>query len=32
LVEADEFGLGEQRVGRGNWPGRILRRVWHVVQ
>src|SRR3982074_2430611 len=27
FVQADQFGLGEQRVGGGNRLGRILRRI-----
>jgi hypothetical protein len=30
FFQADQFGLGEQRVGGGNRLGRILRRIWHV--
>ena len=30
LFKTDEFGLGEQRVGRGNRLRRVLCRIWHV--
>ena len=30
FVEADEFGFGEQRIGRGDRLGRVWRRIWHV--
>jgi hypothetical protein len=32
IAEANEFGLGEERVGRGNRRGRVLGRIRHVLR